>query len=405
MTAVEKKPFRAVRVSDRVYWVGAIDWAVRDFHGYVTGRGTSYNAYLILADKNILIDTVKAPFRDEMLARIASVIDPARIDSIISNHSEMDHSGCLPEMMRITKPQKVFASAMGVKALDAHFRIGPQIQAVRDGERVRVGNVNLAFCETRMLHWPDSMVTYLPDDRILISQDAFGMHLATSERFDDELPADLLREEAAKYYANILMPFASLIARLPEKLKANGVDPTIIAPDHGPIWRRGAETILTLYSAWAVRKASRKAVLAYDTMWGSTQLMARAIAEGLTAGGSSVKLLPLGSAHRSDVPTELLDAGALLVGSPTINGQVFPTVADVMCYLKGLKPTNLIGAAFGSYGWSGASVTQLTEMLRAMNVEIVSEGISVNYVPGPEDLARCVSLGSSVAGKLNALYS
>jgi flavorubredoxin len=392
--------FKAVKISERVYWVGAVDWSIRDFHGYSTRRGTTYNAYLVMGKKIILVDTVKAPFREELLSRIASVVDPKRIDYIVSNHSEMDHSGCLTGLIELVQPEKVFASVMGVKALADHFRIDGEIQAVKDGERMRLGDVNLVFAETRMLHWPDSMITYLPDDELLFSQDAFGMHLASSQRFDDELPEELLMAEAGKYYANILMPFAALVAKLPEKLKQNGIAPKIIAPDHGPVWRRGVMTILERYARWAARRPSRKAVIVYDTMWGSTHGMARAIGEGLAAGGISTKLLPLGSSHRSDAATELLDAGALLVGSPTINNGVFPTVADAMSYLKGLKPANLIGAAFGSYGWSGEAVRELSGMLRAMKVELVSEGIAVKYVPGPDELAQCVALGEAVAEKL-----
>jgi len=403
--APQPSDFKAARVTERVYWVGAIDWAVRDFHGYSTDRGTTYNAYLIMGEKIILVDTVKAPFREEMFARIGSVIDPQRIDYLISNHSEMDHSGCLPEVIERVKPERVFASAMGVRALAGHFHLDREIQAVKDGERMGLGDVNLVFAETRMLHWPDSMVTYLPDEALLFSQDAFGMHLASSERFDDELPGELLTHEAAKYYANILMPFAALVSKLPERLKRNGMAPKIIAPDHGPIWRRGVATILKLYAMWALRAPSRKAVVIYDTMWGSTHRMARAIEEGLAAGGISARLLPLGSSHRSDAATELLDAGALIVGSPTINNGIFPTVADAMSYLKGLKPVNLIGAAFGSYGWSGESVKELNEILRAMRVELVSEGISVRYVPAPDALARCASLGATVAQRLATLCS
>ena len=393
--------FKAVKISERVYWVGAIDWSIRDFHGYSTGRGTTYNAYLVMGEKVILVDTVKAPFRDEILSRIASIVDPKRIDYIISNHSEMDHSGCLPEIIELARPEKVFASAMGVKALTDHFCLRREIQAVKDGECMRLGGVEFVFAETRMLHWPDSMVTYLPDEALLFSQDAFGMHLASGERFDDELSEELLLSEAGKYYANILMPFSALVAKLPEKLTRNGIAPKIIAPDHGPVWRRGVATIQGWYARWAARRPSRKAVLVYDTMWGSTHRMARAIGEGLTQGGISAKLLPLGASHRSDAATELLDAGALLVGSPTINNGVFPTVADAMSYLKGLKPANLIGAAFGSYGWSGEAVRDLSEMLRKMKVELVNDGIAVKYAPGPDALARCVALGAAVAERLN----
>lgn len=394
--------FKAIRLTDRVYWVGAVDWAVRDFHGYATTRGTTYNAYLIVADKVILVDTVKAPFREEMLGRISSVLHPGRIDYIISNHSEMDHSGCLPETIAAVKPDTVFASAMGVKTLADHFRLGPGLVAVKDGAQMDLGGVSLSFHETRMLHWPDSMVTWLPDERLLFSQDAFGMHLASGERFDDEFPAGLLECEAAKYYANILMPFSPLVAAVLKKLQALGISPRIIAPDHGPIWRKDPGGIVGRYATWAARTPKRKAVILYDTMWGSTHRMARAIGEGVVAGGAEVKILPLGASHRSDAATELLDAGAFLVGSPTLNNGIFPTVADALCYLKGLKPKGLIGAAFGSYGWSGESVKILNGLLKEMQVELIGDGVNVRYVPGDDALAECAALGGSAARKLAA---
>jgi len=328
--------FRSVKVTDNVYWVGAVDWAVRDFHGYLTGRGSTYNAYLVMADKITLIDTVKKPFRHELISRISSVVDPGKIDYIVSNHSEMDHSGCLPEIMETVQPEKVFASAMGVKALGEHFNINRELVPVKDGETVSLGNMNLTFLETRMLHWPDSMVSYLAEDNLLFSQDGFGMHLASSERFADELPDDVIEYEAVKYFANILLLYSPLIDKLLERIQSLGIQIDIIAPDHGPIWRNDIDKILGIYARCAAQKPANKAVILYDTMWGSTELMARAIAEGLTDSGTKVKVISLRASHRSDVPQELIDAGALVVGSPTINNGIFPTVADVLTYLKGL---------------------------------------------------------------------
>jgi flavorubredoxin len=395
-----KEAFEAIRISDKVYWVGAIDWNVRDFHGYSTGRGTTYNAYLVLAEKVTLIDTVKAPFREELIARISSVIDPGKIDYIVSNHSEMDHSGCLPEMIGMIEPEKVFASPMGVKALSDHFRDGLDITEVKDGDSVDLGGGTITFLETRMLHWPDSMVSYLHEEKLLFSQDGFGMHLASSERFDDELPLALLEHEAKKYYANILLPFSRQVLKTLDRLAEAKLEFGIIAPDHGPIWRKNQGRILELYRVWADQKRGAKAVVVYDTMWGSTEKMAKAIADGLTAGGASVKVMKLRAAHRSDIATEILDAGALIVGSPTINNNMFPTVADVLVYLKGLKPLGLMGAAFGSFGWSGESVKQLEEMLGQMKVEIAGEAQRVKYVPDGEMLAACRKLGETIAGKL-----
>ena len=398
-----KETFKAIKVSDKVYWVGAIDWAIRDFHGYLTSRGTTYNAYLIMADKIILIDTVKSPFREEMLSRIASLINPAEISYIISNHSEMDHSGSLPQVIKEVKPEKVFASVNGVKALSDHFHLDQEILAVREGESISLGNINLTFVETKMLHWPDSMFTYLAEDALLFSQDGFGMHLASSERFADEIDEETLKHEAAKYYANILLPLSSLVTKLLEKVGKLGINIKILAPDHGPIWRKDLSKIMELYKKWAAQKPSKKAVVAYDTMWQSTALMAQALSEGLAAGGAKVKQMPLKSHHRSDVATEILDAGALLVGSPTLNNNMFPTVADLLTYLKGLKPKNMIGAAFGSYGWSGEAVAQMTDILKGMKINLIEEGLKVKYVPDKDALSQCYSLGAQVAQKLKEI--
>jgi flavorubredoxin len=303
-------------------------------------------------------------------------------------------------MIEVAKPEKVFASTMGAKALAEHFHLDSEIVAVKDGETLSLGNLEVSFVETRMLHWPDSMFTYLAEDGLLFSQDAFGMHLASSERFADEIAEDILLDEGAKYFANILLPLSPLVTKLLERVGGLGITINTIATDHGPIWREDVGKILGLYSTWAAQKPTRKAVVAYDTMWQSTDMMARAIGEGLARGGATPRLMPLKSCHRSDVATEILDAGALLVGSPTMNSNMFPTVADLLTYLKGLKPQNLIGAAFGSYGWSGEAVGQLESVLGEMKVDLVGEGVRVKYVPGSETLAECHSLGLLVAEKL-----
>jgi flavorubredoxin len=395
--------FPAVQVSDSIYWVGAIDWGVRDFHGYQTPRGSTYNAYLVVADKMALIDTVKAPFFEEMLSRIASVADPGKVSYVISNHAEMDHSGALPQAIAALNPEQVFASTLGVKALKDHYHLERDFTAVKDGGTLSLGSMTLAFAEMRMLHWPDSMATYLPEQALLFSNDAFGMHLATSQRFDDELEESLLDYEAAKYFANILMPLAGLIPRAIEKVGTLG-DLKIIAPSHGPIWRSRLGHIVELYSAWAAGRKSRKAVVIYDTMWQSTAAMAKAVTEGLTAGGLTAKLLPLRASHRSDVAAEVLDAAALVVGSPTLNNAIFPTLADVLTYLKGLKPKGMVGAAFGSHGWSGEGVGQLEALLTEMKVELAAPGVKAVYVPDAAVLAACFSLGQQVAGKVRERF-
>ena len=396
---MKEQAFSAIRVSEHVYWVGAIDWGLRNFHGYSTGRGSTYNAYLVMADKVTLIDTVKKGFANELLSRIGSVIDPGKIDYIVSNHSEMDHSGSLPEVIDAVKPGRVFASKLGVKALSAEHLDRSKVEAVESGGTLSLGNLNLRFWETRMLHWPDSMISYLVEDQVLFSQDGFGMHLATSERFADEIDASVLRDEAAKYYANILMPYSNLVTKLLATVKELGIPLRIVAPDHGPVWRKGYD-VIGWWGDWALQKPTKKAVVAFDTMWKSTELMARAISGGLTEAGASVRLMGLQGSDRSDIAAELLEAGAFLVGSPTINNSMFPTVADLLCYVRGLKPQNLVGQAFGSYGWSGEGAKLVHEELAKMKVELVGEPLAVNYVPGESDLARCRELGLEVGQRM-----
>ncbi len=395
-----KNIYSAIKVTDNVYWVGAIDWTIRDFHGYTTPHGSTYNAYLVMADEITLIDTVRAPFKDEMLSRIKSVVDPSQIKYIISNHSEMDHSGCLPEIIDLIKPKKVFASAIGVKTLKELFHDQHEIIPVKDGETLSLGNMELIFMETRMIHWPDSMFTYLAKDQLLFSQDAFGMHLATLERFDDEIPVATLEFEAATYYANIVLPYSPIVLKALDKVAVSGWKIKVIAPDHGPIWRKDIGRIIELYKKWASQKPAAKAVVVYATMWHSTEKMASAISESLAQAGVKVKLLSMNESHRSEVVYEVLDAGALIVGSSTLNNNILPQMADVMTYLKGLKPANLIGAAFGSYGWSGESVKDLETILKEMKVEIVAPSVSVKNVPDGGALEKCSELGKTVAAQL-----
>lgn len=394
-------PFSAVEITDKVYWVGAVDWTIRDFHGYATNRGTTYNAFLILGEKTTLIDTVKGPFREEMLARIASVVPPERIDYIVSNHAEMDHSGALPDVVRIVKPERVFASRRGVDALRRHFGPDFAVSAVKEGERLDLGGLHLSFLDTPMLHWPESMFTLLEEQGLLFSQDAFGMHLASSVIFADELELSVLEYEAAKYFANILLPYAPRVRALMEKTGRLFETISMIAPDHGPVWRGRATTIIDRYHAWCLQPPANRAVVAYDTMWQSTASMATAVGEGLARAGVAVKLMPLKCSHRSDVAMEVFLAGALAVGSPTLNNNLFPTVADLMFYLKGLRPLNKVAAAFGSYGWAGEAVRQLNDFLDEMKLDRLDDGVRVKYVPRDEDLERCKDLGRRMAERLH----
>lgn len=387
---------QAIKVSDKVYWVGAIDWNIRDFHGYSTNKGSTYNAFLIVDKKVTLIDTVKKDFYPEMLSRIASVIDPAKIDIIVSNHAEMDHSGSLVRAMQELKPSHVYASAMGVQNLKAHFGQDINVEVVANNSSIDIGEDSLTFIESRMLHWPDSMVTLLKGENILFCNDIFGMHYASTERFDDEVTDECWVYEAKKYYANIILPYSKVVAAFLANMKKTGLSPKIICPDHGFLWRANPGRIIDMYTDFAAQKSKKKAVVVYDTMWGSTEAMAARITDGIVSTGVEVKEMPLHSSHRSDVITELLDSSALVVGSPVLNQELFPTVADVTTYMRGLKKENLVGAAFGSYGWSEGPFDTLEDILKSMKVEIVAPTVKSRFVPTKEKLDECFNLGVAV---------
>ncbi len=392
----------AIPVAPNLYWVGAIDWAVRNFHGYTTHRGTTYNAYLILDDKVTLFDTVKKGFEHEMFARIASVIEPSKIDYLISNHAEPDHSGTIRETIALVKPEKVFASTMGEKALVRHYGdLGCPVTAVKDGERLSLGKRTVQFFETRMIHWPDSMFSYLVEDRILISQDAFGMHLATTERFDDELPWEVLEKMSADYYANIITLYSPQVAKLLDKVTAAGLSFSMVLPDHGPIWRNMVQfgRMLENYRKWSARKLSRKAVVLYDTMWKATERMAAAVVDGLREGGVRTEVIALSSSSRSDVASAMLDAAALVAGTPTLNNDLFPSLSDALTYVRGLKFATPLGAVFGSYGWSGEGTVKAKEYLASMGITVLGE-VKAQYAPDREALEACRRLGMTVAAKV-----
>jgi flavorubredoxin len=386
-----------VEIKENIYWVGAVDWDIRDFHGYSTDKGTTYNAFLVIDEKKALFDTVKKNFKSQLVNNISKIVDPSRIDYIIVNHVEMDHSGSLPEILEIVKPEKIICSPSSKKALLAHFhRDDWPYEVVDTGETISLGKKTIQFIETKMLHWPDSMFSYLQEDKLLISSDAFGQHWATSERFDDEVDPSELFQHAAKYYANILLPLSPLVTKLLSQIEKMGLEVDLIAPDHGLIWRNHPGRIIEAYATWSQQKPKKKALVIYDTMWYSTDAMARAIAEGLVLEGVKVKMFDLRVNHRSDIMTEVLDARAIILGSPTLNNGVLPKMADMLTYMKGLRPRNKIGAAFGSYGWSGEAVKLLNQAMEEMKFRVIDPGIRVNYVPSHDDLKQCEALGRKI---------
>jgi len=391
---------KPIELSKGVYWVGAVDWNVRDFHGYTTNRGSTYNAYLVKSDKTALVDTVKAGFFPEMVSRIEAIMDPGEIDYLIVNHVEMDHSGALPLFMERFPRVRLVATDNGIKALQRHYRKEWAIEKVKTGAEISLGDKTLLFLEAYMLHWPDSMFTYLKEDHILLPNDGFGQHYASYNRFDDENPLETVMDEAAKYFANILMPLAPLIPPLLKKVIKLGIPIDMIAPSHGVIWRSHPNKIIQAYMDWSNGVAQDRVLIIYDTMWGSTEKMARSISEGISTAGVENKLLSLRNNHRSDILKEILTSKILVVGSPTLNEGMFPSVAELLFYLKGLRPLKKKGVAFGSYGWGGEAVPAITEAMKGMGFEIIDPGLGVAYVPGPEDVEQCVALGRKIAASL-----
>ena len=393
---------KPIEITKDVYCLSAVDWNIRDFHGYSTYQGTTYNAFLIMDEKVALIDTVKKEFADELIDGISQLIDPKKIDMVISNHTEMDHSGGLARVMhKIGGEKPVYCSKMGHKNLTRHFTQKLNYQPAEDGSELRLGKRTAVFLETKMLHWPDSMFTYLKEDKMLFSSDGFGQHYASLERFDDQV-GDAIMPHALKYFANILLLYAPLILKLVDRVTGLGLPIDTICPDHGIIWRKDPGKIINAYVTWSQQKPKRKAVVIYDTMWHSTQTMAETLVEALYHEGVEAKALHLRASHRSDLMTEVFDAGAVLVGSPTLNNGLFPTVSDFLTYMKGLRPKNKLVAAFGSYGWSGDAVKLINQQFEEMKLEIVDPGLRIQYVPDQAGLEACRELARKVAKGLPA---
>ena len=395
-----------VKVAENIYWVGALDYDIRDFHGYRTQDGSTYNAYLVLDEKITLIDTVKAPFVPELLARISKLVDPKKIDQIVSNHAEIDHSSGLPEVLSVIGADKpVYATKMGEKALNAQFRDATfNIKSVGSGDSLSMGKLSLQFLETKMVHWPDSMFSFCPELGVLFSQDGFGMHMATSRRFDDEVSKNVWGYEAIKYFANILTPYTGPIAKTLKVVSEAGLleKIKIICPDHGIIWRANVGEIVGLYSKWVKQEPSRKAVVVYDSMWKSTEKMAFELSDALSQHNVLVKTMNMKHNHRSDVVTEIYEAGAVLVGSPTLNNDMYPTIAELLCYMRGLKFQNKIGGAFGSHGWSGEGAKLVQAALSDMGYNMLLPEVRHQWVPVESDLGPIRDMAKAVADALPA---
>lgn len=390
----------AFTVKNTVNWVGKTDWELRDFHGgeYSTFRGTSYNAYLVKDEKNLLIDTVWSPFGEEFVENLKKEIDLKRIDYIVMNHGEIDHSGALPLLMEEIPDTPIYCSKNCVKSLKGHFHKDWNFVEVKTGDTLEIGKNKLIFIEASMLHWPDSMFTYLTGENILFSNDAFGQHYASELMYNDLVDQGELWQECIKYYANILTPFSPLVEKKINEVVALNVPVDMICPSHGIIWRDNPLQIVKQYMEWAKNYQENQITIVYDTMWNNTRKMAEEIRDGIKMVNNEVaiKLLNASITDKNDIITEVFKSKIVLVGSSTINNTILSSIVSILDMMKGLKFKNKKAAAFGSYGWSGESVKIITEALDKAGFEVINEGIKALWNPDEATIQKCRELGEYV---------
>jgi flavorubredoxin len=390
------------KIKNNVYWVGKTDWELRRFHGheYSTHRGSTYNSYLVKEEKVALIDTVWMPFSKEFVENLSKEIDLDKIDYVIANHAEIDHSGALPEVMERIPETPIYCTANGVKSLKGQYHKDWNFKVVKTGDTLDLGNgKQLIFVEMKMLHWPDSMACYLTGDNILFSNDAFGQHYATEYMYNDLVDQNELWAECIKYYANILNPFSALVdAKIKEVLALN-LTIDIIATSHGVIWRDNPTQIVEKYLTWANAYQENQITLLYDTMWDGTKRIAEAIAKGIREVDTevNVKLYNIAKTDKNDLITEVFKSRIILIGSPTVGGGILSSSAEILEMIKGLRFKNKKAASFGCYGWSGESITIIKEHLEKSGFSIINDGIRVLWNPDEESLEKCVEFGKDIA--------
>ena len=387
-------------MNKNVTWIGKVDWEIRSFHGeeYSTNRGTSYNSYLVRDKKVALIDTVWRPFSKEFINSLKKEIDLSKIDYVVANHAETDHSGALPELMEEIPDTPIYCTKNGLKSFKGHYHKDWNYKEVKTGDKLSLGNKELIFIEAKMLHWPDSMFCYLTGDNILFSNDAFGQHYATEFLFNDLVDTEELYQEAIKYYANILTPFSSLVGNKINELLELKLPVDMICPSHGVVWRKDSLQIVNKYLEWSKNYQEDQITIIYDTMWDGTRKMAEAIASGIKEVNKKV-IIKLFNSARSDkntIMTEVFKSKAVLVGSPTVNKGILTSTAAILEQIKGLSFKNKKAVSFGCYGWSGEGVKIITEELRKAKFDIIDEGLRVLWNPDNEGITQCKKLGSEI---------
>lgn len=388
-------------VTGNVYAVGVVDWNVRNFHGntFITKNGATYNSYLVCDKETALIDVVHKNFEEEFINNITKITDPEKINHVILNHLEPDHSGAIEYIAKVCKNAKFYGTAKLKEGLHKYYKIDIEINIVKTGDSINLGETSLTFVEVPMIHWPDSMITYCPEKKVLFSNDAFGQHVSSNKIFADEINNGDLTKETKKYYANILWPLGSIIERKLNDIIKMNLDIEIIAPSHGMIWRKEPLKIIEQYLSWAKNTTTNKAVIVYETMWGSTEKMAREIAGGLSSQGIEVKLFDIASTDFSELAYEMLDAKAFVIGSSTHDNEMLAYIAGFLHFLKGMKPKNRTAIAFGSYGWGGGAVKEIAEELKSFGVEVFA-CLEAKFKPNKEELQKCYDTAVLFAQKL-----
>ena len=389
------------KINDDIYWTGYVDWNLRNFHGYSTPSGSTYNSYLIIDEKPTLIDSVKHIGSENMISYIKEIIDPSKICYIISNHTEMDHSGSIDKLLEYCPNAQVVCSPKGEEHLKRHFKKNWNFKVVNNGDTLDIGKRKLSFCLTPMVHWPDNMVTYSKYDSILFSNDAFGQHIASAERFASDLGLDIVFYEAAKYYANIVLPYGNQVIKALDAL--SGLSINIICPSHGLIWndQNDIAKLLELYKQWATHTTENKVLIIYDTMWHSTEKIACKFHELLEKESVPVELIHLQHSHISDIITKILFSKFLLIGSPILNNEILPTMSSLLTYMKGLKTKNRFALTFGSYGWSAVGYKYFEEVLKAAGLELIGDGVYFKFIPDNEELENLDELIPKIKNCLN----
>lgn len=391
----------SIEIKKDIFWVGKVDWEIRKFHGqeYSTHRGSTYNSYIVTADKTALIDTVWSPFSSQWVQELKDSGFLEKIDYVVANHAESDHSGALPALMEAIPDTPIYCTENATKSLKGHYHKDWNFNVVKTGDTLDLGNKQLVFVEARMLHWPDSMFCYLPGDNILFSNDAFGHHYASSAMFNDLVDDAELYQECIKYYANILTPFSMLVSSKIKELLEMKLPVDMICPSHGVIWRTDPLQIVNRYSEWADNYKENQIVIVYDTMWDGTKKMAETIAAGISDAdpGVAVKIYNISKTDRNDVITEVFKSRTLLAGSPTINRGILSDMAAFLEMVKGLGFKDKKAAAFGCYGWSGESVKIISDKLTESGFEIANQGIRENWNPDSASVEKCFQFGRDIA--------